>query len=111
MQSMTTVEAANRPAVSAPVRTPGKAKLALQMLHDPRTLASGRWITLVLGVRYKRGLLYREEFERIERQHPSFRFVPVLSRPTPGRVAGGMFSRTCWSFWATTERSTFTSAG
>ena len=30
MQTTTTVEAANRPAVSAPVRTPTRAKLALQ---------------------------------------------------------------------------------
>lgn len=38
-------------------------------------------ITLVFGVRYERSLLYRTEFEELERRHPNFRFVPTLSRP------------------------------
>ena len=51
------------------------------MLRHPRTLASGRQFTLVLGARHEQGLLYREEFEELDRRHPNFRFVPVLSRP------------------------------
>ena len=44
---------------------------------DPREL------TLIFGVRYERGLLYREEFEELARKHPKFRFWPTLSRPDP----------------------------
>ena len=53
------------------------------MLHDSRTLASGRGFTLVLGARFEHGLLYRDEFEAMEAAHANFRFVPVLSRPGP----------------------------
>ena len=38
-------------------------------------------ITLVFGVRYESHLLYRAEFEKLESEHPNFRFWPVLSRP------------------------------
>jgi CDP-4-dehydro-6-deoxyglucose reductase len=38
-------------------------------------------ITLVFGVRYESHLLYRAEFEKLEIEHPNFRFWPVLSRP------------------------------
>lgn len=38
-------------------------------------------ITLVFGVRYLDHLLYRAEFEKLELEHPNFRFWPVLSRP------------------------------
>lgn len=44
---------------------------------DPRRL------TLIFGVRYETGLLYREEFEQLAREHPNFRFLPTLSRPEP----------------------------
>ncbi|MBI1898761.1 MAG: oxidoreductase [Acidobacteria bacterium] len=40
-----------------------------------------RQITLVFGVRYEHGLLYRDEFEQIVRDYPNFHFQPVLSRP------------------------------
>jgi len=40
--------------------------------------------TLVFGVRYEANLLYREEFEALERQHPNFRFWPTISRPDEG---------------------------
>ena len=39
--------------------------------------------TLIFGVRYEHGLLYRDEFEAMERAHTNFRFYPVLSRPEP----------------------------
>ena len=38
-------------------------------------------MTLVFGVRYERNILYRAEFEQLEREHPNFRFIPTLSRP------------------------------
>lgn len=46
--------------------------------HLPRT--SPR-ITLLFGVRYERGLLYRDELESLERQYPSFRFLATITRP------------------------------
>lgn len=41
-------------------------------------------ITLVFGVRYEGNILYRSEFEELERKHPNFRFWPTLSRPDAG---------------------------
>ncbi len=41
-------------------------------------------ITLVFGVRYEDKILYRSEFEELERKHPNFRFWPTLSRPDAG---------------------------
>jgi CDP-4-dehydro-6-deoxyglucose reductase len=37
--------------------------------------------TLLFGVRYEPNLLYRQEFEALERKFPHFRFLPTLSRP------------------------------
>ena len=39
-------------------------------------------ITLLFGVRYERGLLYREELEELTRNYPGFRFLPTVTRPT-----------------------------
>lgn len=38
-------------------------------------------ITLLFGVRHEEGLLYRNEFEQLEREYPKFRFMPTVSRP------------------------------
>ena len=46
--------------------------------HLPRTQPE---ITLLFGVRYEHGLLYREEFEDLARQYPKFRFLPTITRP------------------------------
>lgn len=40
--------------------------------------------TLLFGVRYEANLLYREQFEALERKHANFRFWPTLSRPDMG---------------------------
>jgi ferredoxin-NADP reductase len=37
-------------------------------------------LTLLFGVRYEHTIYYREDFERLTRAHPNFRFWPVLSR-------------------------------
>ncbi len=37
--------------------------------------------TLIFGVRYEQGLIYRDEFEKMARRYAHFHFVPVLSRP------------------------------
>ena len=39
-------------------------------------------ITLLFGVRYEEGLLYRGEFEELAREYPNFRFIPTVTRPT-----------------------------
>ncbi len=38
-------------------------------------------VTLIFGARHEHGLVYREEFEEMERRVPHFRFWPVVSRP------------------------------
>ncbi len=43
-----------------------------------------RQFTLIFGVRYERGLLYRAEFEQMAREFPNFKFLPTLSRPDAG---------------------------
>jgi ferredoxin-NADP reductase len=47
--------------------------------HLPKTQPR---ITLLFGVRYERGLLYRDELELLQREYKSFRFMPTLTRPT-----------------------------
>jgi len=39
-------------------------------------------ITLLFGVRYEHGLLYRDEFERLQAEYESFRFIPTITRPS-----------------------------
>ena len=38
-------------------------------------------VTLLFGVRYEYGLLYRGELEELAGAYPSFRFVPTVTRP------------------------------
>jgi ferredoxin-NADP reductase len=47
--------------------------------HLPKTKPR---ITLLFGVRYERGLLYRDELERLQREYESFRFMPTITRPS-----------------------------
>ncbi|MEX1190028.1 MAG: FAD-binding oxidoreductase [Bacteroidia bacterium] len=37
-------------------------------------------ITLLFGVRTQKDILYRTEFEELEKSNPKFKFIPVLSR-------------------------------
>jgi|SRR5579884_598788 len=59
----------------APFRSMLKAHLA----HGPK-----QEYTLLFGVRYEPDLLYRDEFEALERQHPTFRFWPTITRADEG---------------------------
>lgn len=43
--------------------------------------SSGPEFHLLLGVRHESHLLYREEFEELDRRHPRFHFWPTLSKP------------------------------
>jgi CDP-4-dehydro-6-deoxyglucose reductase len=64
------------------------------MLLDRLPQERERQFTLVFGVRHEHGLLYREEWEALARQHPNFDFRPTLTRPgtewtgRTGRVQG-----------------------
>jgi ferredoxin-NADP reductase len=40
--------------------------------------------TLLFGCRHEAGLLYRDEFGQLERDHSNFRFLPAISRPGEG---------------------------
>lgn len=51
------------------------------MLHHLLATGTSRDMALLFGVRYENSILYRDEFERLAREHPTFRFIPTLSRP------------------------------
>ena len=53
------------------------------MLHDQLLRDAIHQFTLLHGVRYQRTLLYRAEFEELERSHANFHYHPILSRPDP----------------------------
>ena len=40
-------------------------------------------LRLIFGVRYENSIYYGNEFEKLARDHPNFRFWPTLSRPEP----------------------------
>ncbi|MDP8979856.1 MAG: FAD-binding oxidoreductase [Acidobacteriota bacterium] len=54
------------------------------MLHAWLGQHDRKQFTLIFGVRYERGLMYRAELEDLARTHPNLRFWPTLSRPEPG---------------------------
>lgn len=58
------------------------------MLQNQLSRDSVHQYTLIFGVRYEQGLLYREEFEQLAREHPNFHFLPTLSRPEPQWTGG-----------------------
>ena len=45
-------------------------------------------IYFIFGNRYKKDILYEIEMEALEKQHPEFRFIPVLSREEPHNWRG-----------------------
>jgi CDP-4-dehydro-6-deoxyglucose reductase, E3 len=47
--------------------------------HLPRTEPH---VTLLFGVRYEGGLLYYDEFRRLEQEHSTFKFLPTVTRPS-----------------------------
>ena len=40
-----------------------------------------RKITLLMGCRFPRGLMYREELDQLAQDHPHFSFAPTVTRP------------------------------
>jgi len=53
-------------------------------LQAPEVIGSGAEITLLFGTRHEESLLYRSEFEQLEARNPRFRYLPTLTRPSPG---------------------------
>lgn len=52
------------------------------MLQSYLESGGDRDITLIFGVRYEDGLLYRDEFERAAATYSNFHFWPTVSRPS-----------------------------
>lgn len=52
-------------------------------LQSQSILTSPANITLLSGARHEPALLYRQEFELLERQRPGFAYLPTLTRPSP----------------------------
>jgi len=62
----------------------GMAPLRSQLLHLFHTLkTTGRKISYWYGARSKNELFYEEDFRRIEKEFPNFRFNVALSEPLP----------------------------
>jgi ferredoxin-NADP reductase len=53
------------------------------MLPSGLPAQGARQVTLLFGVRYERGILFRAEFEDTAARDPRFRFLPTLTRPEP----------------------------
>jgi ferredoxin-NADP reductase len=58
---------------------PFRAMLPARLAKD-----AGHQMTLLFGVRHEGSLLYRTEFEALERHHANFQFWPTLTRPGIG---------------------------
>jgi CDP-4-dehydro-6-deoxyglucose reductase len=57
-------------------------------LQSDEVLRAPARITLLFGARFQESILYRQEFEALERVRPGFRFLPTLTRPGPGWRGG-----------------------
>jgi ferredoxin-NADP reductase len=51
------------------------------MIHTLATSGAPPPIWLFFGVRYEDEILYEAEWRRLAAAHPSFRFIPIVSRP------------------------------
>ena len=51
------------------------------MLQHPPTLRSGRQMALLFGTRFRRSLLYDNQFREMASEFPNFRYVPTLTKP------------------------------
>jgi Na+-transporting NADH:ubiquinone oxidoreductase subunit F len=61
----------------------GMAPMRSHLFHLFHTLKTGRKVTFFYGGRSKRELFYVEDFRRIEREFPNFKFHVALSEPLP----------------------------
>ena len=68
----------------------GMAPLRSHIMHLFRTMRSDRKVTFFYGARSLVEAFYLEDFERLERDFPSFRFHLALDRPDPAADAAGV---------------------
>lgn len=61
----------------------GMAPLRSHIFHLFHTLKTGRKVSYWYGARSLREIFYEEDFRRIEKQFPNFRFEIALSEPLP----------------------------
>lgn len=54
----------------------------LPMLQDVLCKDKEQQYTLVFGVRYEHSVLYKEVFDQMAAEHPNFKFVCTVTRPT-----------------------------
>lgn len=51
-------------------------------IDDEKTYSKTKEIKLIFGCRFENEILYKKEFEELEKKHPNFTFIPVVSKPT-----------------------------
>ncbi|KYG85475.1 NADH:ubiquinone reductase (Na(+)-transporting) subunit F [Roseivirga seohaensis] len=61
----------------------GMAPMRSHLFHLFHTLKTGRKVSYWYGGRSKRELFYLDDFQKIEKEFPNFRFYLVLSEPMP----------------------------
>jgi len=61
----------------------GMAPLRSHIFHLFQTLKTSRNVTYWYGARSKREIFYEEEFRKIEKKYPNFKFNIALSEPKP----------------------------
>ncbi len=61
----------------------GMAPLRSHIFHLFHTLKTNRRVSYWYGARSKREIFYEEEFRKIEKQYPNFKFNIALSEPLP----------------------------
>jgi NAD(P)H-flavin reductase len=60
----------------------GIAPFRSMLFHIYKKRIPHKNLYLVFGNRWKADILYREEFEKLEKEHSDFKFIPILSRET-----------------------------
>jgi Na+-transporting NADH:ubiquinone oxidoreductase subunit F len=61
----------------------GMAPMRSHIFDQLVRLASKRRITFWYGARSKREIFYQDDFDRLQREHPNFRWHVALSEPQP----------------------------
>ncbi len=62
----------------------GIAPLRSMVHHILENQISHKKIYMIFGNRFEKDIIYRKEMEELEHIHPSFEFIPVLSRDNEG---------------------------
>lgn len=71
----------------APLRSMIKEELEKQANQEKidniesEAVTINREIMLIFGVRHENEILYREEFEKLEKENPNFKYLEIVSRP------------------------------